>query len=66
MISEKCKKILVKPNFSLKAALKQIDDSALQVLVVVNEEDRILGIVTDGDMRRAILKGLDFKIPIVT
>ncbi|MEA2015213.1 MAG: sugar phosphate nucleotidyltransferase [Actinomycetota bacterium] len=64
MISEKCKKILIKPNFSLKAALKQIDKSALQVLIVVDEEDRILGIVTDGDMRRAIIKGLDFKTPI--
>ena len=64
MISEKCKKILIKPNFSLKAALKQIDKSALQVLIVLDEEDRILGIVTDGDMRRAIIKGIDFKTPI--
>ncbi len=64
MISEKCKKILVKSRLSLKAALKQIDKSALQVLVVVDEEDRILGIVTDGDMRRAIIKDLDFKTSI--
>jgi len=64
MISEKCKKILVKPGISLKAALKQIDKSALQVLIIVDEEDKILGIVTDGDMRRAIIKGLDFKTPI--
>ena len=64
MISEKCKKILVKPTLSLKEALKQMDKTALQVLVVVDEEDRILGIVTDGDMRRAIIKGFDFKTPI--
>jgi len=64
MISERYKKILVKTNFSLKAALKQIDKSTLQVLIVADEEDRILGIVTDGDMRRAIIKGLDFKTPI--
>ena len=64
MISERCKKIFVKPNFSLKEALKQMDKIALQVLVVVDEENRILGIVTDGDMRRAIIKGIDFKTPI--
>ena len=64
MISEKCKKILVKPDFSLKAALKQIDKGALQVLIVVDEEDRILGIITDGDMRRAIIKDLNFETPI--
>jgi dTDP-glucose pyrophosphorylase len=64
MISEKCKKILVKPDLSLKAALKQMDMSELQALVVVDEEDKILGIVTDGDMRRAIIKDLDFKTPM--
>ncbi len=64
MISEKCKKILVKPNLSLKAALKQIDKSALQVLIVVDDEERILGIVTDGNMRRAIIKGFDFDTSI--
>jgi len=64
MISEKYKKILVKPNFSLKTALKQIDKSGLQVLIVVDDKERILGIVTDGDVRRAIIKGLDFKTPI--
>jgi len=64
MISEKYKKILVEPSFSLKAALKQIDKSGLQVLIVVDDKERILGIVTDGDMRRAIIKGLDFKTPI--
>lgn len=64
MISEKCKKLLVNPSLSLKEALKQIGKSALQVLIVVDGEERILGIVTDGDMRRAIIKGLDFKTPV--
>lgn len=64
MISEKCKKILTKPSLSLKAAFKQINDCGLQVLVVVDEEDKILGTVTDGDMRRAIIKNLDIQTPI--
>ena len=64
MISEKCKKILAKPSLSLKAAFKQINDCGLQVLVVVDEEDKILGTVTDGDMRRAIIKNLDIQTPI--
>jgi len=64
MVSKKCKKILVKPDLSLKAALKIMDISALQVLIVVDERDRILGIVTDGDMRRAIINDLDIETPI--
>ena len=64
MISGKCKKILVKPSLSLKVALRQMDQSGLQVLIVVDEEDRILGIITDGNIRRAIIKDLDFKTPV--
>ena len=64
MNSEKCKKLLIKPTLSLKVALKQIDQSGLQVLIVVDEKDRILGIITDGNIRRAIIKGLDFETSI--
>jgi dTDP-glucose pyrophosphorylase len=64
MISEQCKKLFVKPNLPLKEALKQMDKITLQVLIVVDEEDRILGIITDGNIRRAIIKGLSFDAPI--
>jgi len=64
MISKKCKKILIKPDFSIKKAFKQIDDSALQILVIVDKNRKILGIITDGDMRRAIIKDLNINTPV--
>ncbi|MHA1754979.1 MAG: CBS domain-containing protein, partial [Candidatus Odinarchaeia archaeon] len=64
MNSEQYKKILIKPDTPLKNALKQIDKAGLQLLLIVDEKEKLLGIVTDGDMRRAIIKGLDFKTPI--
>jgi len=42
-----------------------MDEVGLQVLFVVDEKDRLLGIVTDGDIRRVIIKEIDFKIHIV-
>ena len=64
MISERCQKILIKPDLPMMAALKQMDISALQILIIVDEDERILGIVTDGDMRRAIIKGIDLNTPV--
>ena len=64
MNSEQYKKTLIKPDIPLKNTLKQMDKAGLQVLLIVDEKEKLLGIVTDGDMRRAIIKGLDFKTPI--
>jgi len=58
---ERYKQVLARPNTPLREAIKQMDKAALQVLIVVDDEDRLLGIVTDGDVRRAIINGIDFK-----
>ena len=44
--------------------MKIIDESSLQIAVVVDESRKLLGIVTDGDVRRGILKGNDLNVPI--
>lgn len=53
--------VLIKPMVSIREALRQMDKAALQVLVVINNENKLLGIVTDGDVRRALIKGIDLK-----
>ena len=63
-MSEQYKQVLIRPDTPLREAIKQMDIAALQVLVVVDDEDRLLGIVTDGDVRRAIINGIDFKEPV--
>ena len=52
---EKC---LISPGASILEAIKLIDNNALQIAVVVSAENRLLGTVTDGDIRRAILQGV--------
>jgi dTDP-glucose pyrophosphorylase len=51
-------------NSSIKKALQIIDCGAMQIALVVDEYDRLLGTLTDGDIRRALLKGLDLDSPI--
>lgn len=52
------KKILVSPQTSVNDVLKIIDSSAMQIALIVDENNRLLGTVTDGDIRRGILKGI--------
>jgi len=47
---------LVKPNITIKQALKKMDESGRKIIFVTDVNDIILGVVTDGDIRRWILK----------
>jgi dTDP-glucose pyrophosphorylase/CBS domain-containing protein len=51
------KDILISENISLKDAYKKLDQTAEKVLLVVNEKKQLLGTLTDGDVRRALLRG---------
>ncbi|MGK5092827.1 nucleotidyltransferase family protein [Deltaproteobacteria bacterium TL4] len=51
------KRLSLTPEHSIRDAIITIDKGAEQVVLVVSEENHLLGIVTDGDIRRAILKG---------
>ena len=52
------KQILVTPQDSIFRTLEIIDRSSLQIALVVDEKGCLLGTVTDGDVRRGILRGL--------
>ena len=48
-------------NSSIYDVIKLINISKLQASPVIDEDTNLLGIVTDGDIRRAILNGIDFN-----
>lgn len=49
---------------SLHEAIARLDQAALQILLVTDESNRLLGTVTDGDLRRAILRGDGLDRPV--
>jgi dTDP-glucose pyrophosphorylase len=57
-------KTLVPPSMSIIEAMRLIDKSALQIALVADENRKLLGTVTDGDIRRAILKGGSLEDPV--
>jgi arabinose-5-phosphate isomerase len=49
----------VAPEASLSAGLIEMSRKGLGMTVVVDREDRILGVFTDGDLRRALARPVD-------
>jgi dTDP-glucose pyrophosphorylase len=48
---------------TIRQAMQAIDRSSLQIALVVDGNDHLLGTVTDGDIRRGLLRGLDLDSP---
>jgi dTDP-glucose pyrophosphorylase len=49
---------LVRDSATIREAIRAIDDSALQIALVVDGEQCLVGTVTDGDVRRGLLRGI--------
>ena len=53
------KDITIHPKATIKEAMEALDKTAEKVLLVVDENKVLIGCLTDGDIRRYILKGRD-------
>lgn len=63
-MEERYNQLFVSPDLPLRESLRQMDKGAKQLLIVVDEANTILGVVTDGDIRRAIINNIDFNNPV--
>jgi len=46
------------PDATIQQAIQNLDESALQIVLVVDGDGTLVGTVTDGDIRRGFLRGL--------
>ena len=58
------KKVKISPDTSIKAAINRINEFGMRILVICNSKNKLLGTVTDGDIRRGLLRGETLKSPI--
>lgn len=57
-------KLLIGKSLSILDAVQQLNDTASQILLVVDESGRLKGTLTDGDIRRAIAGGKELSSPV--
>lgn len=59
MSTEALKDLTIRPEATVREALEAIDRSRRQIALVVSAEGKLVATVTDGDVRRGILRGID-------
>lgn len=57
----KLKTLLISSDTTLKESMQRLNETAEKILFVADENDKLLGTVTDGDIRRCLINGLNFS-----
>ena len=58
------KKTLLKKNSAIGSAIKSLSDSGFQIVLIVGNDLKLIGTITDGDIRKGLLNGLNTNDPI--
>lgn len=59
------RKALLPEQATLQEAIACLDKSAMQIALVTTADGVLVGTVTDGDIRRGLLRGLDMRSPVL-
>jgi dTDP-glucose pyrophosphorylase len=62
--SDYWRKTLLNIDSTLRQAIACLEESACQIILVVSTDNTLLGTLTDGDIRRGLLRGLDLDSPM--
>lgn len=55
------KTLQISADTTIKQAMQKLNELGGKILFVVDEKERLLGTVTDGDIRRSIVNGINFN-----
>lgn len=58
------RKALLPAHATLHQAIGCLDESGLQIAIVVSADGLLIGTLTDGDIRRGLLRGLELSSPV--
>jgi dTDP-glucose pyrophosphorylase len=58
------RKAILYVNATIQQAIHNLDQSGIKIVLVVSVTGELVGTISDGDIRRGLLKGLDMNSPI--
>jgi dTDP-glucose pyrophosphorylase len=61
---EEWRKAIILPETPVREAMQIIDTTAMQIALVNDEHSQLIGVITDGDIRRGILNGIRLDQPV--
>ena len=57
---------IIPEKSNIRQAISNLDQFALKIVLVVDKNNKLIGTVSDGDIRRGLLKGFNLDSPIVS
>lgn len=63
-MTDALRRSMVPLGSTIAHAMRSLEDSMAQIVLVVDDRDRLHGILTDGDIRRALLAGASLDSPL--
>lgn len=63
-ILENWRHAILPENTTIQDAIQNLDKVALQIVLIVDNENKLIGTLSDGDIRRGLLRGLQLDSPI--
>lgn len=56
--------LCIPPDCTIRAAIESIDRGGLGIALIVDSDRRLVGTISDGDIRRAMLDSIDLEQPV--
>ena len=52
---------VLQDNKKIRDAINRLNSSSLQIILVINKNNKFVGTITDGDLRRGMFSGLNLN-----
>ena len=59
------KNTLLRVTDTIKDAISILDQESLRIVMIIDDNDRLVGTVTDGDIRRGLIRHLSLDNPVI-
>jgi dTDP-glucose pyrophosphorylase len=57
-------RVILKSDATIRDVIQNLNDNAVKIVIIVNETGELAGTISDGDIRRGLLQGLEMGSPI--
>tara|TARA_B100001250_G_scaffold162201_1_gene139343 strand:+ start:29693 stop:30736 length:1044 start_codon:yes stop_codon:yes gene_type:complete len=61
MLKKDLSRILINPDDTLEEAIQALNSGGMRIVIVIDQNSKLLGIITDGDIRAALLEHKDMQ-----
>ena len=66
MENKRLKSLFITANTTIKESMQKLNETSEKILFIVDSEEKLLGTLSDGDIRRGLIHGINFTDSVET